>query len=86
MKRLESPSEGITLAGERYRTHARSTGALVVVVDANEWELDPCGPWTTFCDTHGNLVTHDTLRTAKYFAAAPEEWCDDCRQLALSPG
>jgi hypothetical protein len=67
-------------AGCRQATRARSTGTLVLVLDAGPAGLDPDGGrWNTVCDDHGSVCSHQTLALARYFASAPEEWCEDCR-------
>lgn len=74
------------LAGERRRSRARSTGALVILVDAYEQGLgraeDGDGRWATICDTHSTLVHHDTLALARNWMPAPEGWCDECREVS----
>lgn len=34
--------------------------------------------WWTLCDEHGFLVQHATLAAAKFHAADPLGWCEDC--------
>jgi hypothetical protein len=70
-----------TLAGERQRHVARSTGTLVVVYDGREQDMDADdegGRWYTECVDHGEAVRHTTLGLARWHAPAPEEWCEAC--------
>lgn len=74
----------------RHRTIARSTGAEIEVIDADHPDADvdrgaperpgdaDAGRWVTVCRTHGGVCNHDTLALARSFAAAPEQWCEDC--------
>jgi hypothetical protein len=68
-----------TRAGCRQLRRARSTGTLVGVYDGGPAGLDTDGGrWHTICDEHGFVCSHDTLETARAFAASPEEWCEPC--------
>jgi len=74
-------------------TIARSTGLPVTTASAETLGLDPCDgacAWYNSCDTHAAIIGHRTLRLARYFAPAPEEWCEECRELAawrrIAPG
>lgn len=60
---------------------ARSTGSLVGVYEAVEAGHDGYG-FTTLCETHGNLVTHETKTLALHHAPWPEGWCEPCQALA----
>lgn len=66
---------------------ARSTGTVVGVYDAGPAGLDPeGGRWNTVCDEHGFVCSHETLATARAFAASPEDWCEPCQaNLAGEP-
>jgi len=70
-----------TWAGFKYSTIARSTGALVVVVDNRNdaWETGNEDKWLTICDRHSTVCSHRTHRLARDHAAAPEGWCEDCQ-------
>lgn len=65
----------------RQSTKARSTGTEVEVYDTrhpdNVFDTEG-GRWVTICE-HGSLVNHDTLALARWFASAPDVWCEDCR-------
>jgi predicted TPR repeat methyltransferase len=50
-----------------------------VIVEPSE-DVDG-GAWQTVCDEHSSVVCHDTLRAARSWAAAPDEWCEDCRVI-----
>ena len=72
-------------AGYRSAHFARTTGTLVVVVDAVEQGLSDGrsdGRWAAVCDDHKTLVTTDTLQLARYHAADPTGWCEDCQAAA----
>lgn len=64
------------------RTRARSTGTVIITCHGDDEDLDVTteGPWYNICDEHGQLCSHTTLALARSFAAAPEEWCSDCRE------
>lgn len=67
-------------SGFAYSTIARSTGALIVVVDNRDeaWETDNPEKWLTICDKHATVCSHRTHRLARDHAAAPEGWCEGC--------
>lgn len=68
-------------AGAVWSSRARSTGTVVTVYRADEagMEDDPETPWATVCEDHGSIVCHKTRRLAESWLAAPEGFCDDCR-------
>lgn len=68
----------------RHRARARSTATVVTVQDSHHPDADVAredgaGRWVTLCEDHGELCHHATLRTAREFAAAPQQWCESCR-------
>lgn len=68
----------------RQSTTARSSGAVVELYDTEDplSVFDPeGGRWVTIC-SHGLLVNHETLATARLFASAPETWCEECAEAA----
>lgn len=68
-----------TFAGYRSHAVARSTGAVVVVLDGDAAGLDTAGGrWQTTCEKHDEVISHATLAVARSWAAAPEEWCESC--------
>jgi len=74
-------AEARTWAGFRQAHYARTTGALVVVLDDREAGLDSgdcVGRWVTLCDDHDRLVFHETLETACSQASDPGGWCGVC--------
>lgn len=85
--RPESPRtarrrEALTFAGVRSASFARSTGTLVLVVDGDAHGVDTSDgvqPWSTVCDDHGGICSHETLHAARQWASAPEEWCPTCQ-------
>jgi len=59
---------------------ARSTGAMVsLYAEGDPDDNSGNSKYCTVCDTHGNLVYHNTKANAIYYLSHPEEWCDDCR-------
>ena len=69
-------------AGLRAWSRSRSTGSTIAIYDGEAADLDTtAGRWQTVCETHGTIISHATLRLARYHAAAPEEWCEDCGSL-----
>lgn len=62
-------------------TRARQTGALVAVVRSAESGVDedPANPWATWCEDHGQFVTHETRRLAEGWASEPASWCPGCQ-------
>lgn len=67
-----------TWAGYRRHSRARSSGTLVVLLDAEEALLDPCGGrWYLMCE-HGFLCCWPTQRAAISYMPFPEEWCEMC--------
>lgn len=79
--RSERLAEARTCLGYRQAHFARSTGTLVIVLQAAVAgiEDDPATPWATVCDDHGSVICHYTLADARGHAAAPEGWCEECR-------
>ena len=84
-------SETQELLGYRGHTRARSTGTLVVLVDAYEQGLesprtDPDGElrWGLICngvdDDHSGCVMFRVQSDARSMMCAPEEWCPDCQE------
>lgn len=43
-------------------------------------ETDPEYPYSTVCESHGTLVSHETRRAADQGLSHPEMWCDQCRE------
>lgn len=61
-------------------TRARETGTRVQVVDNRDGSFDSDDPngWFNVCVEHGAVVSHETYRLARSFAAVPSEWCENC--------
>ncbi len=75
----ERREQAKSLAGYRAGSIARSSGALVLVLDGEPAGLDTeGGRWQTLCDDHGSVCSHDTLALARSWASCPEMFCDDC--------
>jgi hypothetical protein len=75
-------------AGAVRSSCARSTGTVVTLyrtdeagLGTNEGPDDAPTPWATVCETHSTIVCHMTRRAAESWLAAPEGFCDDCREL-----
>ena len=70
------------LAGCVQQRRALSTGRLVGVYQAGQAKVDDDAGescWSTVCEDHGSIVSHRSLKTARSWATAPEDWCEDCR-------
>jgi len=69
-------------AGYRRHSRARSTGALIVLVDGYVQGLaspgDGDGRWFLICDEHDTILSAIMQSELVPFMAAPEEWCDGC--------
>lgn len=64
----------------------RITGSQIAVVDnRSKTFMDDDQKWYTVCDTHGNLVGHDTRKLAEYHAVVPE-WCETCSAIMYETG
>lgn len=60
----------------------RLTGTDTECGTAVDLSCDPAGgKWVTVCWTHGNLVNHETKRTALSWLSAPWEWCEPCQAI-----
>jgi hypothetical protein len=59
---------------------SRVTGTLVGVYRNDQAGLDTAEPWSTVCEDHGHVVSHDTLRLAIWHAADPSGWCESCME------
>lgn len=58
------------------------TGQHVVVYDGEKQGMDTfSGRWQTVCETHGHILSHERLATAREWAQDVAEWCDDCRTI-----
>lgn len=80
LSRSERLAAAEHLAGFRQARFARSTGTLVLVLNAEEAGLDTEGgqAYYTLCDDHGFLVSHPTLGLARQHTSSPEAWCEAC--------
>jgi hypothetical protein len=59
----------------------RQTGTIVETVSAQAQDLDDGNgetKWYNICQPHATLCGHRTLAAARWFAARPLEWCEDC--------
>lgn len=82
--RTERRRTAATLPGVRSASYARSTGTLVLVVDGEAGGVDTyegAQPWSTICDDHGGICSHETLAAAQSWASAPQEWCPSCQNI-----
>lgn len=61
---------------------ARENGMLVGVYYNSDAGLDTDEPWSTVCEKHGHIVSHDSLRLALGHATNPMGWCETCMELA----
>lgn len=72
-------NETPAMQGEVHRAVSRSTGTLVIVLDAQRatW-LDPDGGrWITMCNEHNTLCNHTTRKLAMHHAPVVD-WCEEC--------
>jgi hypothetical protein len=63
---------------------SRQTGNLVGVYDGEQAGMDTndgMEPWSTVCEVHSTVCSHHTLALAKYHAADPRGWCEDCQAM-----
>ncbi len=85
--RAERRADAARTGGFVRCSFARSTGTLVIVLDAlngGDWLVDPTTAerWVTLCDDHATLCTHETRHLAQSHAACPEGWCEDCMDIS----
>jgi hypothetical protein len=76
-----TPAEARGLAGYRGHRRNRITGDLVIVYHAAEAGLDSDdgrAPYSTVCDRHGEIISHETLKLALGHAGDPSGWCSAC--------
>lgn len=72
-------------------SRARSCGTKVELIDNRDGSFEAFDEypvsyairnemrWATLCE-HGNYVLHSTRALAQSFMAAPEEFCEECRE------
>ena len=68
-------------------TRNRDTGTRIGVYNGEEAGFDTTDgtqPWSTVCEDHGEICSHDTRARALGFAPCPREWCSQCQ--AMAPG
>lgn len=60
----------------------RASGTTIGLYHSAEsgLELDPALPYSTVCETHGNIVCHETLASARQSMSQPD-WCEDCQEI-----
>jgi hypothetical protein len=69
-------------AGLRAWLRNRRTGSRIAIYDAQAADLDAdAGRWSLVCETHGAILSTETLALARYHAAAPDEWCEECAEI-----
>jgi hypothetical protein len=85
-------AELISARGRRARPHQypgglvqlrkrQQTGLFVGVYNAEQAGLDTSGGlWVTVCESHAQLINHETLRLALDHAADPMGWCSICNE------
>lgn len=61
----------------------RDRGILTALYNGHEQGIstpgDGEGPWVTSCETHGAIVAHETIATARSFLSHPANWCEACQ-------
>lgn len=75
------------LAGCVVQRISRITKTLVGLYSSEQsgMESDPELPWSTVCEVHHTLVSHETLAAARATLPDPTNWCDDCREASWAP-
>lgn len=75
------------LAGCVVQRVSRKTRTLVGLYASMqaEMESDPELPWSTVCEPHHTLVSHETLAAAMATLPDPTNWCDECREEEKAP-
>jgi hypothetical protein len=72
-----------TIAGLRRTYRNPLTGGWTSVYDGEPAGMDTeAGRWQTVCEEHGTICSHATKRLARAFGPRPEEWCEECMELA----
>lgn len=67
------------LAGCVVQRKARSTGTLVGLYHGEQAELDTDGgAWSTVCEVHSTVISHETRKMAESHLSSPQDWCEDC--------
>ena len=62
----------------------RTTRATISLRDGQGEYANPKtegGRWITLCETHGNLVNHETRALARSWMAEPQTWCEECSRI-----
>lgn len=72
-----------TRAGLIQLRRARETGLLIGVYKNDEAGLSPEGEYSTVCETHGEVITHETRKLALLHASNPTGWCEACMDKFL---
>lgn len=63
----------------------KTAKTFVGVYDGRLAQMDTdAGRWSTVCEKHGNIISHDTLKLALGHSHDVLGWCDDCRE-AVEP-
>lgn len=66
--------------GLLYSVKSKVSGGMGRVYDAEKAGYDSeGGKYVVTCDTHGTLINTDSLGDAKRTAAAPHNFCEECR-------
>lgn len=68
------------LAGCVTMVTCRATGYMVGLYNSEQAGLDSSdgGKWSTVCEEHGHVVTHNTLAQARSWLHHPTGWCETC--------
>ncbi len=68
------------LVGCVIQCKSRQTGLLVGIYHNEQAGMDASGgTWSTVCESHGQLVSHETLALARHHAVDPLGWCEVCK-------
>jgi hypothetical protein len=78
----ESAIEIPPAAGLKSTRRNRVTGKFVSVYDGELAGMDTfSGRWQVVCETHGTILSFETLALANFQASVPVEWCEQCRSF-----
>lgn len=67
-----------------YKGRGRNRNHLASVYDGEAAGIDtdngdgPPQPFSTVCERHHHVISHDTLTLAREWVTHPEQWCDEC--------
>lgn len=81
---IARPLSPAMFAGLLQSRRNRASGTIVSVYNTDEAGLDG-GSYSTVCEEHGAICTHDTLKLARWHASMPD-WCEICQRFMRIKG